>query len=309
MKVSIIGGGGRVGSDAAFALQLGGIVREIALNDVNQDLAAGEALDLRHGASLLNNQVFTSGDYGVVENSDCVVITAGLRRKPDESRLDLINRNVGLFKGILDELKKVKLADGATILVVSNPVDILTHLTVETGILPAKQVLGLGTVLDTARFRSLMADHFNVGAFDVKALILGEHGDSMVPIWSSATINGVHMASIPGFSQELGDELFDKTKKSGATVIAQKGGAGRAVGVSIKEVVEAIALNNGKLLPVSSAQNGIFGINDISLSLPTVVGRNGVVSVFEPAVSDKERELLQKSGEALKETYALVKSQ
>ena len=306
MKVSIIGGGGRVGSDAAFALQLGGIVTEIALNDVNQDLAAGEALDLRHGASLLNNQTFTSGDYGVVAGSDCVVITAGLRRKPDESRLDLINRNVGLFSAILDELKKIKLNDGATILVVSNPVDILTHLTVQSGIVPASQVLGLGTVLDTARFRSLLADHFKVGAFDMKALILGEHGDSMVPIWSSATINGVSIATLPGFTQELGDQIFDATKKSGATVIAQKGGAGRAVGVSIKEVVEAIALDNGKMLPVSAAQNGKLGISDISLSLPTIVGRNGVVSILEPAVSDAERELLHKSAESLKATMAQV---
>ena len=304
MKVSIIGGGGRVGSDAAFALQLGGIVTEIALFDVNQVLAAGEALDLRHGASLLNNQTFTSGDYGVVAGSDCVVITAGLRRKPDESRLDLINRNVGLFSGILDELKKIKLNDGATILVVSNPVDILTQLTVQSGIVPASQVLGLGTVLDTARFRSLLADHFKVGAFDMKALILGEHGDSMVPIWSSATINGVSIATLPGFTQELGDQIFDATKKSGATVIAQKGGAGRAVGVSIKEVVEAIALDNGKMLPVSAAQNGKLGISDISLSLPTIVGRNGVVSILEPAVSDKERELLHKSAESLKATMA-----
>ncbi len=308
MKVSIIGGGGRVGSDAAFALQLGGIVNEIALNDVNEDLAAGEALDLRHGASLLNNQKFSSGDYGVVEGSDCVVITAGLRRKPDESRLDLINRNVGLFKGILDNLQNVKLADRATILVVSNPVDILTHLTVKSGLVAPTRVLGLGTVLDTARFRSLMADHFNVGAADVKALILGEHGDSMVPIWSSATINGVSMKSIPGFTDELGAELFEKTKKSGATVIAQKGGAGRAVGVSIKEVVEAIALDNGKLLPVSSAQTGVMGISDISLSLPTVVGRAGAVSVWEPSVSDLERELLLKSAAALKETFALVEA-
>lgn len=306
MKVSIIGGGGRVGSDAAFALQLGGIVKEIALNDVNQDLAAGEALDLRHGASLLNNQTFTSGDYGVVAGSDCVVITAGLRRKPDESRLDLINRNVGLFNGILDELKKVKLNDGATILVVSNPVDILTHLTVQSGIVPASQVLGLGTVLDTARFRSLLADHFRVGAFDVKALILGEHGDSMVPIWSSAAINGVSLRSIPGYTDEKGAEIFEATKKSGATVIAQKGGAGRAVGVSIKEVVEAMALNNHKVLPVSAAQSGKLGISDISLSLPTVVGRHGVVEIYEPAVNDSERELLHKSAEALKATLALV---
>lgn len=306
MKVSIIGGGGRVGSDAAYALQFGGIVNEIALNDVNEDLAAGEALDLRHGASLLNYQTFTSGDYGVVAGSDCVVITAGLRRKPDESRLDLINRNVGLFKGILESLKGVKLADGATILVVSNPVDILTHLTVDTGIVPASHVLGLGTVLDTARFRSLMADHFKVGASDVKALILGEHGDTMVPIWSSATIGGVSMHSIPGFNDQVADELFQATKKSGATVIAQKGGAGRAVGVAIKEVVEAIALDSGKLLPVSSAQTGTLGISDISLSLPTIVGRSGVKQVFEPAVSDNEKELLHKSAAALKEIYAQI---
>lgn len=308
MKVSIIGGGGRVGSDAAYALQLGGIVNEIALVDVNQELAAGEALDLRHGASLIANQTFTSGSYEACAGSDCVVITAGLRRKPDESRLDLINRNVGLFKGILDELKKVKLAAGATILVVSNPVDILTHMTVVDGTWEASKVLGLGTVLDTSRFRSLLADHFKVGAADVKAVILGEHGDSMVPIWSSATINGVPLASLPGFSDELAAQLFDATKKSGATVIAQKGGAGRAVGVSIKEVVEAIALDNHKLLPVSTAQTGALGITDISLSLPTFVGRAGAVKVLEPAVSAGEKEGLIKSAEALKATWAQVQA-
>ena len=306
MKVSIIGGGGRVGSDAAYALQLGGIINEIALVDVNQDLAAGEALDLRHGASLIANQTFTSGSYEACAGSDCVVITAGLRRKPDESRLDLINRNVGLFKGILDELKKVKLAAGATILVVSNPVDILTHMTVVDGTWEASKVLGLGTVLDTSRFRSLLADHFKVGAADVKALILGEHGDSMVPIWSAATINGVSLASLPGFSDDKAVELFEATKKSGATVIAQKGGAGRAVGVSIKEVVEAIALDNHKLLPVSTAQTGALGISDISLSLPTFVGRAGAVKVLEPSVSDGEKEGLIKSAQALKATWKQV---
>jgi L-lactate dehydrogenase len=306
MKVSIIGGGGRVGSDAAFALQLGKIVNHIALMDVNAELAQGEALDLRHGASLTANQTFSGGDYGVCDGSDCVVITAGLRRKPDESRLDLINRNLALFKGILDELKKVKLNDGATILVVSNPVDILTHVTVESGILPASQILGLGTVLDTARFRSLIADHFKVGATDVKSLILGEHGDSMVPIWSCSTINGVSIHSIPGWNDSSAATLFDTTKKSGATVIAQKGGAGRAVGISIKEVVEGIALDDGRLLPVSSAQAGTMGIKGISLSLPTVVGRHGVVSVYEPAVSSEERDGLLKSAQALKDMYAQI---
>lgn len=306
MKVSIIGGGGRVGSDAAFALQLGGIVNEIALVDVNQDLAAGEALDLRHGAALVSNQTFTSGGYEACTGSDCVVITAGLRRKPDESRLDLINRNVVVFKAILDELKKVKLADGATILVVSNPVDILTQMAAVDGTWKPSHVLGLGTVLDTSRFRSLLADHFKVGAADVKALILGEHGDSMVPIWSAATIGGVPMASLPGWSTALASELFDATKKSGATVIAQKGGAGRAVGVSIKEVVEAMALDNGKLLPVSSLQAGTMGISGVALSLPTFVGRHGVRSVLVPAVSEDEKALLLKSADALKATWAQV---
>lgn len=301
MKVSIIGGGGRVGSDAAFAMQLGGIVREIALVDMNQDMAAGEALDLRHGAALTASQTFTSGGYEVVDGSDCVVITAGLRRKPDESRLELINRNVGLFKQILDSLKGAKLAQGATILVVSNPVDILTQLAVQSGIVPSSQVLGLGTVLDTCRFRSLLADHFQVGARDVHALILGEHGDSMVPIWSSATVNGVSIKSLPGYTEEAAKGVFEFTKKSGAEVIRLKGGAGRAVGVSIAEVVHAMALDSGAILPVSSHQDGKLGISDVCLSLPTRVVRNGVGSVLEPAVSDEEREGLHKSAQSLKD--------
>ncbi|MBS1715656.1 MAG: lactate/malate dehydrogenase family protein [Armatimonadetes bacterium] len=308
MKVSIVGGGGRVGSDAAFALQITGIVREIALVDANADMAAGEALDLRHGASLVGGQTFTSGDYGVVDGSDCVVITAGLRRKPDESRLDLINRNVGLFKGIVEELKKVKLPDSATVLVVSNPVDILTYLAIQAGILPKHQVIGLGTVLDTARFRALLADRMKVNAMDVKALILGEHGDSMVPIWSSATVGGAAIATVPGYSQSFGEEVFAATKTSGAEVIRQKGGAGRAVGMSIAEVVNAMALDNGRVLTVSALQTGALGVNDVSYSMPTVVGRKGAVQIWEPAVSDAEREGLVKSAQSLKDTWAQVQA-
>lgn len=306
MKVSIIGGGGRVGSDAAFALQLGGIVKEIVLVDANADMAAGEALDLRHGSALTSSQTIVSGDYDAVNGSDCVVITAGLRRKPDESRLELINRNVSLFNQILDSLKGVKLNDTSTILVVSNPVDILTQLAAEAGLLPVDQVIGLGTVLDTCRFRSLLADHFKVGARDVHALILGEHGDTMVPIWSSATVNGISIASLGGYTQEVAQGIFEFTKKSGAEVIRLKGGAGRAVGVSIKEVVEAMALDNGALLPVSSMQKGKLGIEGVSLSLPTRVGRRGVVEVLEPVVSDAEREALGKSAEALRAVRAQI---
>ncbi len=306
MKVSIIGGGGRVGSDAAYALQFGGVVREIALVDMNGEMAAGEALDLRHGASMTSNQTFTSSnEYSIVDGSDCVVVTAGLRRKPDETRLELVNRNVSLFKGILDNLKGVKLNEGAIILVVSNPVDILTHLAAQAEIVPQPQVLGLGTVLDTLRFRSLIADHFKLNATDVKALILGEHGDSMVPILSSATISGVPLSSVPNYAAEIND-VFEFTRKSGAEVIRLKGGAGRAVGVSIKEVVEAIALNTGKVLPVSSWQKGTLGISDISLSLPTVVGRQGVMKVIAPVINDMETEGLHKSAHSLKDVLAQI---
>lgn len=306
MKVSIIGGGGRVGSDAAYALQIGGIVREIALVDMNQDMAAGEALDLRHGSAMTSSQKITSGDYDVVNGSDCVVITAGLRRKPDESRLELVNRNVSLFKQILESLKAVKLNAGATILVVSNPVDILTQLAAQSGILPESQVIGLGTVLDTCRFRSLLADSFGVGATDVHALILGEHGDSMVPIWSSATVNGIAISSLAGFSQERADGIFDFTKKSGAEVIRLKGGAGRAVGVAIKEVVEGMALDQGAILPVSAMQKGALGISGVCLSLPTVVGKNGVVNILEPTVTEAEKEGLHKSADSLKAVLAQI---
>lgn len=308
MKVSIIGGGGRVGSDAAFALQLGGVVNEIVLVDANADMAAGEALDLLHGSHYTCSQVIHSGDYDRVEGSDCVVITAGLRRKPDESRLELINRNVGLFKSILDSVKSVKLAENATVLIVSNPVDILTQLAVEAGVTSPARTLGLGTVLDTCRFCSLLADKFKVGAADVSALILGEHGDSMVPIWSSANIGGAPLASIAGYSQEVADGVFEYTKKSGAEVIRMKGGAGRAVGVSIKEVVEAIALDSGRILPVSAFQTGKLGIADVCLSLPTRVSRAGALDIMEPAVNESEREGLKKSEAALKEVLAMVKS-
>ncbi|MEP0765272.1 MAG: lactate/malate dehydrogenase family protein [Fimbriimonadia bacterium] len=306
MKVSIIGGGGRVGSNAAFALQQGGIVREIVIVDAAQDMAEGEALDLRHGASLSAPQIIRAGGYDAVAGSDCVVITAGLRRKPDETRLDLISRNVELFNGILDSLMSVKLAQGACILVVSNPVDILTQLAFAKTKMGRSKVFGLGTVLDTCRFRSFLGEFFNVAATDVKALILGEHGDSMVPIWSSATINGVALSSFPGYSPEKMNDIFEMTKTSGAEVIRQKGGAGWAVGVSIREVVEAVALDKRALLPISVYQEGALGIRDVCLSLPTIVDCSGAASVIEPSVSDSERELLLKSAESLRDVLDKV---
>jgi L-lactate dehydrogenase len=285
---------------------MGGIAKELVVIDVAREMAEGEALDLRHGASLSAPQKITFGGTEAAEGSDIVIITAGLRRKPDESRLDLINRNVSLFRSILNELRQVNLPEHAVLLVVSNPVDILTYLAVKEFTLPPQQVIGLGTVLDTARFRSLLAEHFGVAATDMKVLILGEHGDSMVPVWSSAAANGVPLQSLPGYDPVKVQEIFDFTKKSGAEVIRLKGGAGYAVGLAIREVVHAILLDTRQILPVSTLQAGLYGISDVCLSVPTIVGRRGVIQQIEMQLTEEELQALQRSARALKETLAQV---
>ena len=239
MKVTIIGGGGRVGSCAAFALQLGGIVSEIQLLDANQAMAEGEALDLLHGSAFTADQRIHAGDYARAADSDLFLITAGLRRKPDESRLDLINRNVALFVQILDSIKGAGLRKEAHVFVVSNPVDILTHLAVQRLGLPWQQVFGLGTMLDTSRFSSFIADELKLAPTQVKALILGEHGDTMAPIWSAATVNGLPLAGLPQCTPGFQNAVFERTKGSGAEVIKKKGGAGWAVAVAIRDVIHA----------------------------------------------------------------------
>lgn len=308
MKVSIIGGGGLVGSCTAFALQAGGVVREIALLDANAELAEGQALDLLHGSALTADQVIAAGGYEHVADSDLVCITAGLRRKPNESRLDLINRNVDLFLSILEQVQRGGLREGAIVLVVSNPVDVLTYLAADRLALPRSQVIGLGTQLDTIRFCSLIAQRTGVAPTQVSALILGEHGDSMVPIWSSATVGGLPLEKLPGWTPHLAAELFNRTKGSGAEVIAKKGGAGFAVGLAIREVIETIALDRRRLLPVSSVQNGCYGIRDVALSVPTVVGRAGVVATREIELWPKEMQGLRTSGQVLQQTIDTVMS-
>ncbi len=304
MKVTIIGGGGRVGSNAAFALQCAGIVSELQLLDANTELAEGEALDLLHGASVVGGQRIYADDYARAADSDLFVITAGLRRKPDESRLDLINRNVALFDGILGSIKSAGFRSDALVFVVSNPVDILTQLAATRLDLPASRVLGLGTMLDTARFRSLIAEQLRQSPTQVKALILGEHGDSMVPIWSSATCAGLPLDKFPGFNNTLQTQLFTRAKTSGAEVIRRKGGAGWAVGLTIAEVVHAITLDRRELLPVSSLQNGCYGLRHVALSVPTLVGRTGVQQHVEISLWPREQQALQASAHALQSTWS-----
>ena len=308
MKVSIIGGGGLVGSMTAYALQCGGVVSDICLIDANQDSAKGQALDLLHGASLVADQRIYAGSMDDVASSNAVVITAGLRRKPDESRLDLINRNVDLFLGILDQVKAAGLKENSYLVVVSNPVDVLTYLAVQRSGLPWQRVIGLGTQLDTARFRGYLARALKVPATQVNAMILGEHGDSMVPIWSSASISGLPLEQWPGVSPTLQREVFEDTKTSGAQVIKLKGGSGFAVGLSIREVIHALVLDSRKILPVSTLQSGAYGLRDVCISVPTVVGCGGARQHVELSLTQKERTALSQSARVLRETIDQVES-
>src|SRR5205809_707297 len=268
MKITIIGGGGRVGSCAAFALQCAGLVTEIQILDANKDMADGEALDLLHGSAFAGDQRIYAGDYARAADSDMFLITAGLRRKPDESRLDLINRNVALFVQILESIRSAGFRKEAHVFVVSNPVDILTHLAGQRLGLPWQQVYGLGTMLDTSRFSSFIADELKLAPTQVKALILGEHGDSMVPIWSSATVNGLPLTGLPDCNAGFQNAVFERTKGSGAEVIKKKGGAGWAVGLAIRDVIHAMLLDKKALLPVSALVQRTYDINDICLSVP-----------------------------------------
>jgi L-lactate dehydrogenase len=308
MKVSIIGGGGLVGSMTAFALQCGGVASHLSIIDANKEVALGQATDLLHGASLAADQRITAGDLSDIPSSEVVVITAGLRRKPEESRLDLINRNVDLFLGLLDQVKAAGLKENAYLVVVSNPVDVLTYLAVKRSGLPWQRVLGLGTQLDTARFRSHLARRLQVPPTQVQALVLGEHGDSMVPIWSSATIAGLPMEQWPGFSAQVQKEAFEETKTAGATLIKLKGGSGFAVGLSIRDVVHSLILDSRRILPVSTLQQGSYGIRDVCLSVPTVVGCGGARQQIELPLTPKEKMGLQNSARVLRETIDQVEA-
>ena len=306
MKVSIIGGGGRVGSCAAFALECMGLVSEIQIIDANAEAAEGEALDLLHGSAVLGGQRINTGCYKRAADSDMFIITAGLRRKPDESRLDLINRNVSLFRQILASIKEGGYKRDAFVFVVSNPVDILTYIAAQELDLPRERVIGLGTMLDTSRFRALIAKELKVPATQVNATVLGEHGVSLFPVWSAASIAGLPFKGFEGFDLNFQNRIFERTRQSGAEVIKRKGGAGYAVGASIAAVVRAILLDTREILPVSTVQTGAYGLRDVSISVPTVVGAAGALRHVELELWPKESQALLNSANSLKQTLAKV---
>jgi L-lactate dehydrogenase len=261
-----------------------------------------------HGTAAIADQSIHAGGYEDLADADVICITAGLRRKPDESRLALINRNVVLFRSILESIRVKGMRPDAIVLVVSNPVDILTYLAEKDLGLPKGRVIGLGTLLDTLRFRSLLAMNLKAPATQVQAMIIGEHGDSMVPIWSSASVAGLPLEKYPGYTPKLGADVFQRAKTSGAEMIKKKTGAGFAVGVSIAEVIHAIALDAKRVLPVSTVLNGPYGIRDVAISVPTVVGRSGAEKALEIELWPKESQGLKRSAAVLAETLGQVLS-
>ncbi len=304
-KVSILGGAGRVGSNTAYALQLGRTCAEIALVDVAMEAAAGEALDLTHGRAAIGGPRTTAGDVSAAAGSDIVVVTAGLRRKPDESRLQLIERNAALFRSLVQSVKQVSLPADAILLVVTNPVDVLTFLAgTELG-WPRERTIGLGTVLDTQRFLSLLGERLGVDPSRLTGFILGEHGDSMAPAFSTLRYDGRPLTTLPGYSPQVVQEAFEATRGAGAEMLRLKGGAGYAVGLAVRQVVEAILGDTGAVLPVSTVHSG-DEYGDVAFSLPTRVGRRGVLGYADVPLTEEEHRAVRASAEVLKKTVASV---
>lgn len=302
-KISIIGAG-FVGSTTAFALMNHNLASDIVIVDINKDKAEGEALDLYQGSVFVSPVSITAGDYADTKDSDIVIITAGLAQKPGETRLDLVNRNIDIYKQLVPEI--VKYNPNAILLVVSNPVDILTQVTYQLSGFPSERVIGSGTVLDTARFKSALAKRFSVDARDIHANIIGEHGDSEIATWSLATVAGLTISQYCEnhgieFNQEMADEITEDVKTAAYQIIDRKGYTNYAVALAITRITQAILRDENSILTISSLLDGAYGIEGVYTSVPTVVGRTGSKQNVEVPYSSNEIEALRESAQILKD--------
>ena len=269
-KIAIIGAG-FVGASAAFAMTLHQSVNEIVLIDIDAKKAMGEAMDINHGLSFMGQILVYAGDYTDIKNCDAIVITAGINRKPGETRLDLAKKNIAIAKDITSNI--MKFYNRGVILVVSNPVDIITYMIQKGSGLPAGRVIGTGTVLDSIRFRYLLSKRLNVDVKNVHGYIIGEHGDSQLPLWSATHIAG---RSIEEYFNSPSDPLTEtdksaivnKVKKAGSVIIENKGATYYAIAVTIESIIKTFLKNQNTIRTVGSVINGIYGINDVAISLP-----------------------------------------
>lgn len=302
-KVAVIGCG-FVGATSAFSLIQTGLFSEMVLIDANHQKAEGEAMDLSHGSAYLTPMNIYAGGYDDIVDAGLIVITAGANQKPNETRLDLVKKNVAIFKSIIPEIKN-RNCEGI-LMIVSNPVDILTYVTLKLSGFPAHRVIGSGTVLDTARLKYVLGRHLQVDPRDVHAYIIGEHGDSELAVWSGTQVAGIHInhfCELRGHfnHQEAMERLAQQVRDSAYEIIERKGATYYGVAVAVKRIATAIVKNEHAVLPISSLMQGEFGLNDICLSIPTVVGSQGVEKVVDIYLNNEENEKLQESAKALKE--------
>lgn len=302
-KITVVGAG-FVGSTTAYTLMLSGLISEIVLIDLNKSKAEGEVMDLNHGMPFVRPVKIYTGDYSDCADSDIVIITAGANQKPGETRMDLVNKNTAIFKGIVSEVTRYN--KDCILLVVTNPVDILTYVTYKISGFDKSKVIGSGTVLDTARFRYLLGDHVGLDTRNVHAYILGEHGDTEVPTWSITNIAGIPMDDYCNDCERCEGklskfEVYQDVKNAAYQIIERKGATYYAVALAVRRIVESIVRDENSILTVSSLLDGQYGLGDVCLSLPSVVNKNGVGRILDVPISEAEIASLKKSGDALKE--------
>ncbi|XP_009623815.1 L-lactate dehydrogenase B-like [Nicotiana tomentosiformis] len=303
-KISVIGVG-NVGMAIAQTILTQDLVDELALVDAKPDKLRGEMLDLQHAAAFLpRTKIVASVDYSVTSGSDLCIITAGARQNPGESRLNLLQRNLTMYKGIVPEL--VKYSPECILLIVSNPVDVLTYVAWKLSGFPANRVIGSGTNLDSSRFRFLIADHLDVNAQDVQAYIVGEHGDSSVALWSSISVGGVPVLSFLerqqiAFEKETLEKIHKQVVESAYEVISLKGYTSWAIGYSVANLARSIIRDQRRIHPVSVLAKGFYGIDggDVFLSLPAQLGRSGVLGVTNVHLTDEEIQQLRNSAKTI----------
>ena len=298
-KVAIIGAG-FVGSTAAYALLNDGAASEIALIDVNREKAEGEAMDLQHGLLFKPNvRIEFGNDYGLCSGADIVVITAGTHQKPGETRIDLVNKNSAVFREMIPQITKNN--KDCILLVVSNPLDVLTYLALKYSGFPKNKVFGSGTILDTARFRYLLGKYFQVSPNTVHAYIMGEQGASSFPVWSTANIAGVNLKYFEKYNKKAMDKVYAETKNAAYEVIAKKGATYYAIGLGITKIVKSILSSQNEVLALSSYLANYNGVSDVCLSVPTIVDRNGIKGHIKMPLNFWEKQQLRKSAGVIKD--------
>lgn len=301
-KIVIIGSG-LVGSTSAYAIMNWGLASEIVLVDLNKERAEGEAMDLSHGAAFAKPVKIKSGGYEDCKDARIVIISAGANQEPGETRLDLVKKNTEIFKSIVPRI--MEYTKTAILLVVTNPVDILTYVTMKISGLPSKQVIGSGTVLDTSRFRYLLSEHCHVNPRNIHAYILGEHGDHEVTAWSLTTVAGVPFKDYCVFcGNECNNDDFrkgisKKVRDAAYEIIDRKGATYYAVGLGVARIVESIFRDEHSILTVSTTLDGQYGLNNVALSLPAIVGIKGIERVLNLDLAVDEEEQLKTAGNVL----------